>query len=232
LPPKTSLDARLRHQFLALSISTLGQGVPFYQAGTDIMRSKSLDKNSYNSGDWFNAIRWDMSDNGFGRGLPMKGDNGARWDEYAKPLLAQSATIKPTGEQMLASTQRFQEFLQIRYSSDLFRLTTGDDVRKRIRFASTSGKTPGVIAMTIQDGSAKFKKLPDLDPSLRAVTVIFNTNVKATKVTLSKLGKVSLHPIQQNSVDAKLKGYKVISQTKKTITVLIPALSTLVLNQK
>jgi pullulanase-type alpha-1,6-glucosidase len=232
LPQNTSLDARLRHQVLALSISTLGQGVPFYQAGTDIMRSKSLDKNSYNSGDWFNAIRWDMSDNGFGRGLPMKGDNGARWDAYAKPLLAQSSAIKPTSEQMLASTKRFQEFLQIRYSSELFRLSTGDDVRKRIRFANTSGKTPGVIAMTIADGSSKFKKLPDLDPNLRAITVVFNTNVKATKVTIGKLGKVSLHPIQQNSVDAKLKGYKVVSQKKKSITVLVPALSTLVLTQK
>jgi pullulanase/glycogen debranching enzyme len=196
------------------------------------MRSKSLDKNSYNSGDWFNAIRWDLSDNGFGRGLPMKGDNGARWDEYAKPLLAKSASIKPTSEQMLASTQRFQEFLKIRYSSELFRLSSGDDVRKRIRFASTSGNTPGVIAMTIQDGSQKFKKLPDLDPNLRATTVIFNTNVKATKVTIAKLGKVTLHPVQQSSVDAKLKGFKIVSQTKKAITVLVPALSTLVLNQK
>lgn len=232
LPQNTSLDARLRHQVLALSISTLGQGVPFYQAGSDIMRSKSLDKNSYNSGDWFNAIRWDLSDNGFGRGLPMKGDNGARWDEYAKPLLAKSANIKPTSEQMRASTERFQEFLQIRYSSELFRLATGEEVKKRIRFASASGKTPGVIAMMIQDGSQKYKKLPDLDPNLRATTVIFNTNVKATKVTISKLGKVTLHPVQQNSVDSKLKGFKVVSQTKKTITVLVPALSTIVLNQK
>jgi hypothetical protein len=56
--------------------------------------------------------------------------------------------------------------------------------------------------------------------------------VKATKVTISKLGKVTLHSVQQNSVDSKLKGFKVVSQTKKTITVLVPALSTIVLNQK
>ena len=51
--------------------TVLGQGVGFVAAGSERLRSKSLDRNSYNSGDWFNQIRWDCAQgNGFGLGLP------------------------------------------------------------------------------------------------------------------------------------------------------------------
>lgn len=30
------------------------QGIPFFHAGDEMFRSKSLDRDSYNSGDWFN----------------------------------------------------------------------------------------------------------------------------------------------------------------------------------
>ena len=43
---------------LGLSIVALSQGVPFFMAGDEILRSKSEDRNSYNSGDWFNRIDW------------------------------------------------------------------------------------------------------------------------------------------------------------------------------
>ena len=45
----------------------LAQGPALVHAGTDRLRSKSLDRNSYNSGDWFNRLLWDCRDgNGFG----------------------------------------------------------------------------------------------------------------------------------------------------------------------
>ena len=40
----------------------------FWHAGADLLRSKSLDRNSYDSGDWFNRIDWTGQDNDFGRG--------------------------------------------------------------------------------------------------------------------------------------------------------------------
>ena len=62
--------------------------------GSDRLRSKSLDRNSYNSGDWFNQIRWDCaSGNGFGArpaaGAPTTRD---KWP-YARPLLADPALV-------------------------------------------------------------------------------------------------------------------------------------------
>jgi pullulanase/glycogen debranching enzyme len=41
-------------------------GVPFVHAGDDLLRSKSLDRDSYNSGDHFNRVDWTGRDNNFG----------------------------------------------------------------------------------------------------------------------------------------------------------------------
>ncbi|CAM5682128.1 hypothetical protein SGLAM104S_10654 [Streptomyces glaucescens] len=52
-----------------MATAALSQGPALSQAGTDLLRSKSLDRNSYDSGDWFNAVHWNCADgNGFGRG--------------------------------------------------------------------------------------------------------------------------------------------------------------------
>jgi hypothetical protein len=40
--------------FVLLCIYVYFQGIPFFHAGDEILRSKSLDRDSYNSGDWFN----------------------------------------------------------------------------------------------------------------------------------------------------------------------------------
>lgn len=66
LPADTSAAERARMQVLAMATATLSQGPALSQAGTDLLRSKSLDRNSYDSGDWFNAIHWNCADgNGF-----------------------------------------------------------------------------------------------------------------------------------------------------------------------
>ena len=54
LPVGASMAERVRAHNMGLSVIALGQGVPFFHAGTDMLRSKSLDRDSYNSGDWFN----------------------------------------------------------------------------------------------------------------------------------------------------------------------------------
>ncbi|MFI9429203.1 pullulanase-type alpha-1,6-glucosidase, partial [Streptomyces achromogenes] len=87
LPKGTSAGDRARMQVVAMATAALSQGPALSQAGSDLLRSKSLDRNSFDSGDWFNAIHWDCADgNGFGRGLPPAADNQSKWD-YARPLL-------------------------------------------------------------------------------------------------------------------------------------------------
>jgi pullulanase/glycogen debranching enzyme len=48
----------------------LSQGVPFFHAGDELLRSKSLDRNSYDSGDWFNRLDYTYQTNNWGVGLP------------------------------------------------------------------------------------------------------------------------------------------------------------------
>lgn len=45
---------------LALAIVLTSQGIPFLHAGTEFLRSKQGNENSYNAGDQINAIDWDL----------------------------------------------------------------------------------------------------------------------------------------------------------------------------
>ena len=45
-----SIEARVRRCWLASALVALSQGVAFFHAGDEILRSKSLDRDSYNSG--------------------------------------------------------------------------------------------------------------------------------------------------------------------------------------
>ena len=72
LPPDTPMADRVRMNTLSLSTVALSQSVVFWHAGTDLLRSKSLDRNSYDSGDWFNRVDWTGQDNTFGSGLPLR----------------------------------------------------------------------------------------------------------------------------------------------------------------
>lgn len=77
LPPQdASMETRVRMNTLSLATVTLGQSPSFWAGGTDLLRSKSMDRDSYNSGDHFNTIDWSEQTNGFGSGLPIEEKNG------------------------------------------------------------------------------------------------------------------------------------------------------------
>jgi pullulanase/glycogen debranching enzyme len=95
LPQGTSMADRVRMQQLSLSTVALGQGVSFFHAGTDMLRSKSLDRNSYDSGDHFNELDFSYATNNFGVGLPPAPDNETS-GRTCGPLLADPA-LKPAG---------------------------------------------------------------------------------------------------------------------------------------
>src|SRR5690606_34687426 len=56
LPAGTPASERARVQVLGMATTALSQGVAYFHAGIDLLRSKSMDRNSYVSGDWFNRI--------------------------------------------------------------------------------------------------------------------------------------------------------------------------------
>jgi pullulanase-type alpha-1,6-glucosidase len=192
LPSGTSMADRVRMQSLSLAIVLLGQGTAFMLAGSERLRSKSLDRNSYNSGDWFNRLLWDCKDgNGFGAGLPPTPDNQAQWI-YDKPLLADPA-IRPDCVAINAARNQFREFLRIRRSSPAFSIGSAAEIQKRVSFLAAD--TPGVIGMRID--------IRGLDPRWTAVIVIFNASPRAhvQPIDPSAGAQVALHPIQAASLD-------------------------------
>ncbi|MDH3588073.1 MAG: pullulanase-type alpha-1,6-glucosidase, partial [Gammaproteobacteria bacterium] len=198
--PLTSMEDRVRMQNMALSVVTLSQGVPFYQAGSDILRSKSMDFNSFNSGDWFNQIDFSYQTNNFGIGLPPAGDNAGAWPLIA-PLLANPA-LRPATTDILANSNHFKEMLQIRNSSRLFRMATAGDVMARLDYHNMgSGQTNGLIVMELADDQAV-----DLDPLYENILVLFNANKVDLNFTIGGLAGVpfELHPVQQVSADPRV----------------------------
>ncbi|WP_045741364.1 pullulanase-type alpha-1,6-glucosidase [Actinoplanes rectilineatus] len=189
---------RARMQVLALSLVVLSQGAGFVALGSERLRSKSLDRNSYNSGDWFNQIRWDPADgNGFGVGLPPWPDNGDKWDQ-ARPLLGEASLVPPV-EAVELTAERYRELLRIRRSSPVFGLPTAEEVQRRLTFPlGGPGETPGVIVMCL-DGTG-------LDPRWRAVVVVFNVTDQATRQVVPDVVSLRPHPAQVSSADPLLRG--------------------------
>jgi pullulanase len=212
-----TLADRIRMNNLALSIPMLSQGVPFFHAGDDILRSKSLDRNSYDSGDWFNAIDWSYATNNWGIGLPIEGSGN--WEIY-KPLLANPA-LKPEASDISMASAVFDEFLQIRKSSSLFRLQTADQVMRMLTFLNNGPDAiPGLIVMRIQDTD-------NLDPIHSEVLVLINANHEPVQFVNISLSGVSytLHPVQQAGVDTALQEAKYDASSG---SFAIPAITTAV----
>jgi pullulanase len=198
LPIGTSPVDRARMQVLALSLVVLSQGVGFVAMGSERLRSKSLDRNSYNSGDWFNQIRWDPAQgNGFGLGLPPAADNEAYWPS-ARPLLADPALVPPP-DVIAMTAERYRELLRIRRSSPVFGLPTADEVQRRVSFPlGGPGETPGVIVMCL-DGTG-------LDPQWPHWVVVFNATDAAVSETVpAGAGGLRLHPELVASTDPLLR---------------------------
>jgi pullulanase/glycogen debranching enzyme len=145
LPPSTTREDRARVQLLGAALTAFSQGVAYYHAGIDLLRSKSLDRNSFDSGDWFNRLDWHYRDNGFGSGLPPKEDNGAQYP-LLQPLLA-DAGIKPGPVEIAWMRDAFRDLLRIRASSTLLRLPDAAQIRQRLSFPNSGpAQNPAVVA--------------------------------------------------------------------------------------
>ncbi len=161
LPLATSKEDRARVQMLGAALNTFAQGVAYFHAGVDTQRSKSMDRNSYDSGDWFNKLDWSYTDNNFGVGLPMQRDNGNEWG-LIQPRLANPLN-KPTGTEIGWTRDVFRDLLKIRRSSTLLRLRTADDIKARLTFLNTGSGQEATVLAGLLNGvgypGANFQKL-------------------------------------------------------------------------
>jgi pullulanase len=214
-----SIATRARRQIVGMSLVTLGEGVPFYQGGDDLLRSKDMDQNSYNSGDWFNKIDWTGQTANWGIGLPIASQNQGQWP-IMTPLLS-NPTYTPLPANIAYSEAAFQELLRIRYSSGLFRMPTFNEVQQNLTFLNTGqNQTPGLIVMKLDANGGSYG-------IYKHIVVLFNATNASVTFTNSQLKGLALflHPVQQNSSDPVTRQSTFNS---KTGTATVPALTTAV----
>jgi len=110
-PNNTPLE-RERMNRLALSIVLTSQGVPFIQGGTEILRTKQGNHNSYNAGDDVNGIRWSRK---------------AEFEEtyeYIKGLIALRKSQKVMTLDNESDVRKCLVFLEMPYNSVAYELTS------------------------------------------------------------------------------------------------------------
>ncbi|MFE5311141.1 pullulanase-type alpha-1,6-glucosidase [Isoptericola sp. NPDC056605] len=222
LPQDTAMADRVRMNTVSLATTALAQTPSFWHAGTDLLRSKSLDRNSYDSGDWFNAIDWSGRDNGFGRGLPPAADNADAWPVMA-PLLA-DPSLKPAPSDIAAASGAARELLELRSSTRLLRLGSAAAIEQKVSFPGAGpDATPGVVAMAVDDTVGR-----DADRRLDGLLTVFNASPEPVTLELSELrGRdFRLSGVQRSGSDA------VVKRTRwdaRTGTVTVPARTVAVL---
>ncbi len=202
-PLTTSMGDRVRSQNLGLDFTVLSQGVPFIHAGEELLRSKSMDRDSFNSGDWFNALDVTGQTNNWGVGLPPAEKNEPGW-----PLMAQrlaDPALRPEPAHIAAASTHLEEIMAIRSGSPLFRLGTAAEVQERLRFANTGpGQTPGLIVMTLDDPGDTPLATGDLDAGVDRMAVLFNPTDEPITYAIDGwqgAADVALHPVLAGSAD-------------------------------
>ncbi|MER7071655.1 pullulanase-type alpha-1,6-glucosidase [Terrabacter sp. NPDC000476] len=223
LPVATSMQDRVRMNTLSLATTALAQTPSFWHAGADLLRSKSLNRDSYDSGDWFNRLDWTGADNGFGHGLPPQEQNSAKWS-FMKPLLADRA-LKPSAADVRRADAMAQDLLRLRFSTKLFRLGTAAAIDAKVTFpvSGTADAKQGVIVMRIDDTVGA-----DADPRLRGAVVVFNATPDAVAQKVPGLsGTVRLSPVQAGGSDSVVKqsaydaGSSTLTVPARTVAVFV-----------
>ncbi|WP_374029091.1 alpha-1,6-glucosidase domain-containing protein [Bdellovibrio bacteriovorus] len=149
-PATATAEDRQRMHQLALAIPLLGQGIPFFEGGTELLRSKNGDQDSYDSGDFFNRLDWTLRSNHWGEGLPPAWKNLNDWS-FWQPRLQEPA-LKPSSALLAQTSRYFKALLRLRQSSDLFKLRTASEVQAHLKFIDNDQQAePGLIAMSLRN---------------------------------------------------------------------------------
>lgn len=186
LPIETCMTDRVRYQILSLSIVMFSQGMKLFHAGCEVLRSKSMDRDSYNSGDWFNAMDWTYVDNNWAKGLPVAEKNEGNW-KVIRTLLC-NESLKARKVDIMRTLSGFETLLKIRKSCGLLRLRSAEQVATRLKFHNVGREQMmGVIVMSV-DGSGD----RGIDARFNRVVVVLNGRDEKVEVRVKELEEVDM----------------------------------------
>ncbi|KAK9823625.1 hypothetical protein WJX72_004323 [[Myrmecia] bisecta] len=202
---EASIEQRVRMVRLMLALTAFTQGVAFFHAGDEILRSKSLDRDSYNSGDWFNAVDWTYQTNNFGVGAPPATKNEGAWP-LKRPLLAR-ADLKPSSDLIRQTRDFFLDCLRIREASPLFRLRTADQIHRQLHHYNTGpDQVAGVVVMEVCSSDAAGFMDGVHDANFKRIVVVCNASLDTvTQPWPADTQALELHPIHASSADVGLR---------------------------
>jgi pullulanase-type alpha-1,6-glucosidase len=222
LPRDTTPEDRARVQVLGVALTAFSQGVAYLHAGVELMRSKSGDRNSYDSGDWFNRIDWTLQDNGWGAGLPPERENAGFWPLLA-PLLADPA-IKPRPEHIRFVRDASLDLLRIRAGTTLLRLPTAEAVQQRLRFFNTGPAARADVMLAHLDGRGL--------PGAGHAELVYAINAGTAPAVLAMPGlegrALALHPVHTAATAADPRPARESRWDAATATITVPPRTALV----
>lgn len=212
-PPLASVVERQRMHQLAMAIPLLSQGIPFIEAGTELLRSKNGDQNSYDSGDFFNRLDWSRRSNHWGEGLPPAWGNFEDWSFWQPRLETQD--LKADSNLIEQTNNYFKALLRVRRSTQLFKMNEPEEIHRGVFFIDNEGEaTPGLIAMVLRSQT-------------ETLLIVFNASRDSRVFTHPILRNPwTLHPLLTSLVDPALN--QVILRNDLA-QIQIPGLSTVIL---
>lgn len=190
------LETRVRMQAVSLATAVLGQGVPFIHMGSELLRSKSMERDSYDSGDWYNRVDFSKQSNNWNVGLPRQDKDGSNWSMIETVIAQAGANAEPQLAEISAMNNYFNELVQLRSSSALFSLGKGDEIIKRVKFHNTGSKQiPGVIVMSIDNQDQQYDAT--INPERSGLVVVINASPnEVTEFANFNATGYQLHDIQ------------------------------------
>ncbi|WP_306331584.1 pullulanase-type alpha-1,6-glucosidase [Vibrio injensis] len=166
---------RVRMQAVGLSTAILGQGIPFIHMGSEILRSKSMQRDSYDSGDWYNRVDFTMDTHNWNIGLPREDKDGENWKIIEDVITGAGTNAQPDKTDMETMQGYFHELVQLRASSGLFTLGKGGTIIERVQFHNTgSEQIAGVIVMSIDNSGERFDGA--IDAERQGLLVVINAS--------------------------------------------------------
>ncbi len=202
-PRTASTEERLRMHWLGLSAVLLSQGVAFIEGGSEMLRSKSGDSDSYDSGDWFNTIDWSMKTNNWGAGLPPAWRNRDDWSFWSPRL--QEISLRVSHHDITKTQEYFKALLSVRKRLRAFQFQTAVEMMMHAEFLENRRQGQvGVIAFLLKKDQRQklilintapnqiafehpifmahtWKPAPELvaaDPKLKRLSVVKSTEFK------------------------------------------------------
>lgn len=172
VPENTTSAERTKMQTVGVATVLLGQAMPFNHMGGELLRSKSMQRDSYDYGDWSNVVDFTRQEQNWNRGLPTKDKDLSNYEQISRAF--DDIESHAAASDIDNMFNNYKEMLKLRKSTPLMTLPSAEEIINRVDFRNTGKQqTPGLIVMTIDNGSTQ---PTDLDENLDAVVVVINAN--------------------------------------------------------